>query len=189
MKSTGLWAFLAAGALLATLLTGCDNGDKSKMGNTIRFVDTQQVLDMSGLSEQEAVHLKAVGEKLRDGLTLAQSRYATMDEATRRQAELSDRQVLEMQWRSEQQAAHQVVTDAMTKAVLSWQMKNKIDAVMPRQAALALAADVDITADIANALKNEQMTFGTLPEINLKEEAQEKEEAPAPAEKPAKKKK
>jgi len=32
--------------------------------------------------------------------------HATMDDEARRQAELSDRQLLGMQWRAEQQAAH-----------------------------------------------------------------------------------
>ncbi|POT55525.1 hypothetical protein C3432_20955 [Citrobacter amalonaticus] len=182
MKSTGLWVCLAAGTLLTVLLTGCDNGDKNKMGNSVRFVDTQQVLLMSGLGEQEAIHLKAVGERLREGMVLAQSRYATMDDAARRQAELSDRQVLDMQWRAEQQAAHKIVSDAVLKMVGLWQKKNGVDAVLPREHALAVSVSVDITAEIAKELKNEKLIFGQLPKINLRDENSKKtDEADMPA--------
>lgn len=169
MKLTKLKYSLSLMALLSTLLTGCDNGDKGKMSNTIRFVDTQKVMVDSGLAGQEAEHLQAVYSKLKEGLALAESQYDSMDKEKRQQAEQSDRQVLEMQWQAEQRSARQAVNAAMVKSIESWQQKNRVDAVLPAQSALALNAEVDVTAVISGELRTTTVTFGKLPEINLKQ--------------------
>ncbi|WP_326469260.1 hypothetical protein VPX56_00595 [Enterobacter wuhouensis] len=170
MKSRGLWIALGTGAaLLALMLTGCDNGDKGKMSNTIRFVDTQKVMVDSGLARQEAEHLQAVYGALKEGLALVESHYGSMEKENRQQAEQSDRQILEMQWQAEQRSARQIVNNVMLRTIAGWQQKKRIDAVLPKQSALALNADMDVTADITDELRTATITFGKLPEINLKQ--------------------
>lgn len=175
MKLTTLKCGLIAGSLLTLLLTGCDNGDKGKMTNSIRFVDTQLVMTESGLAKQEVAHLQAVQGSLKNGLALAESQYGTMEKEKRQQAEQSDRQVLEMQWQAEQRSARQAVNAAMLTTIQGWQKKHQVDAVLPKQSALALSDNLDVTADIIAELRTATVPFGKLPEVDIKQNAAKNE--------------
>lgn len=158
-------------ALLTTLLTGCENREDVKMSNTVRFVDTQQVMIDSGLAKQEAERLQAVQSKLKEGLALAETQYASMDKTKRTQAEQTDRQVLELYWQAEQQSARHVVNAAILKVIGNWQQQHHIDVILPRQSALALATGVDITAEITRELNSQTLVFSPLPEVSIKKTA------------------
>ncbi len=156
--------------LAAGLVAGCN--EKTTGVEPVKFVDMEKLLVDSGLAEQEAAHLRLVNERLQRGAELAGKQYSTMDEEKVNLARQADGQILQFQWQAEQQNARKAVLAAVTEAAMSWQDEHGAVAILPRQAALTVAKDADITDEILVKLKNHNVKFNSLPEVAIKSEEQ-----------------
>ncbi|PWW07009.1 hypothetical protein [Mangrovibacter plantisponsor] len=154
--------------LAAGIVAGCN--EKTTGVDPVKFVDMEKLLVDSGLAEQEAAHLRLVNERLKQGAELAGKQYSTMDEEKVGLARQADGQILQLQWQAEQQNARKTVLAAVTEAAMSWQDEHGAVAILPRQAALSVAKDADITDDILAKLKNYTVKFNSLPEVAIKSE-------------------
>lgn len=168
MKSKRLLCLVSAVALIGLMLTGCDNERNKKMEMSVRIINIPQVFVQSGIAEQESAHVKAVKEKLEAGLTLAKSGYETMEPTLRSEAERADSQLLEIQWKAEQQAARKITGQAIKAAVREWQEKHEVDLVLSSENTLSYSEKADISKEIVDMLKEKTLVFGKLPEISLR---------------------
>ncbi|TDN50110.1 hypothetical protein EC843_10627 [Buttiauxella sp. JUb87] len=153
--------------LCSTLLIGGCN-DFSAAKSEIRFVDMERVLKESGLADQKASHLKAVHENLLSGAEKARGSYSTLSEEKLQQATAADEQTLNMQWQIEQQTANQQVLMVVKEGAKNWMKDKGVTAIMPVQAALAVALEDDVTAELVAQLKDKKVAFNELPLITLK---------------------
>ncbi|CAX60130.1 Uncharacterized protein EbC_25990 [Erwinia billingiae Eb661] len=171
MKSGSLLLLLTAltGGLL---LSGCNDKGNEKV--TMRFVNMDKVLQETGFAAQQASHLQAVRESLMAGEAKASESYAGMDEEKRQKASLADRQLLAVQWQAEKQAAHQRVTGMVKQASDSWMKEHGVSAIMPLSSAVAVSPEADVTEAIVASLKGKTVSFGTVPEITLKQDEKSK---------------
>jgi Skp family chaperone for outer membrane proteins len=161
VASTAMIA-LVAGALLV----GCD---AKPAGDTqMKFVNVEKVLVESGLVQQEQAHLKAVNENLHKGLQLAEQSYAKLPADKVEAARQADKNVIEQQWKGQQNAARRVVMKALKTASDSYRTEKKIAVIMPMQSAVSVAPELDVTADLTEKLKAAKVDFGKVPEITLK---------------------
>ncbi|WP_162303000.1 hypothetical protein [Buttiauxella sp. 3AFRM03] len=161
------------------LISGCNDSPANKP--KIRFVDIDRVLKESGLAEQKTSHLKAVHESLLLGAEKAKANYNTLSKDKRQQAMAADAQMLNMQWRAEQQTANQLVLKAVKESAENWMKSGDVAAILPMQSALAVAAEGDITTDIAAQLKNKKVVFNELPQMTLKSDTVDVKKEPKKA--------
>lgn len=155
---------LACSLALASLLAGCEQ----KETQTVKFINTDSVMQDSGLAEQLKARLKAVDEKLQQGLKLAQENGAKLPEEKRRTALLADRQLLNLEWQHEQRQANSVALKAITEAAETYRQAHQLLAILPTQSALASASAADISKDLAKQLEGKKLEFGELPKIGVK---------------------
>lgn len=153
---------LVAGAMLV----GCDA--KSAGDAQMKFVNVEKALVESGLLKQEQEHLKAVNENLHKGQQLAEKSYTNLPADKVEAARQADRNVLTQQWKAQQQAARNVVMKAMQTTSDAYRTEKKISVIMPTQAAVSIAPELDVTADLTAKLKAVKVNFGKVPEITLK---------------------
>ena len=125
---------------------------------------------MSGLTEKAHQHLDAVEKRLHEGEKLARGQYDIMSEARKREAEAADRTTLEVQWIAEQQRTNEVLNGAVMKAVHNWQNRHHIDMILPGSTALYFVDSLDITSQIADEIKKEDIRFAALPDIRLQKQ-------------------
>lgn len=131
----------------------------------MKFVDMEQLLAKSGLAEQETVHLRKVNARLMQSLELAGQHYDQLDAQSVLSARQADQQMAKFQWHQAQQSARKAVLAAVSQAALAWQDEHGAVAILPRQAAIAVSADADITNDLADKLKYRKVVFGELPDV------------------------
>lgn len=170
---------LMAVLLGSMLSSGCNDSSANKP--EIRFVDIDRVLKESGLAEQKTSHLKAVHESLLLSAEKAKANYNTLSKDKRQQAVAADTQMLNMQWRVEQQTANQLVLRAVKESVENWMKNEDVEAILPMQSALAVAVEGDVTTDIAAQLKNKKVAFNELPQMTLKPDAVDVKKEPKKA--------
>lgn len=153
---------LVAGALLV----GCDA--KPAGDAQMKFINVEKALVESGLVQQEQAHLKAVNENLHKGLQLAEKSYANLPADKVEAARQADKNVIAQQWKAQQNAARVVVMKALKTASDTYRSEKKIAVIMPMQAAVSVAPELDVTADLTQKLKTAKVDFGKVPEITLK---------------------
>lgn len=153
---------LVAGALLV----GCDA--KPAGDAQMKFINVEKVLVESGLVQQQEAHLKAVNENLHKGLQLAEKSYANLPADKVEAARQADKNVIAQQWEVQQNAARIVVMKALKTASDTYRSEKKIAVIMPMQAAVSVAPELDVTADLTQKLKTAKVDFGKVPEITLK---------------------
>lgn len=166
---------LACSFVFALLLAGCEQ----KETQTVKFINPESVIRDSGLAEQLKVRLKAVDERLQQGLKLAQENGAKLPEEKRHSALLADQQLLNLEWQRFQNQANGVALKAITEAAENYRQAHKLLAVLPTQSALASAPEADISKDLAKQLEGKKLEFGELPKISVKSEEQKAAEAGA----------
>lgn len=133
----------------------------------MKFVDMEQLLAKSGLAEQETVHLRKVNARLTQALELAGQHYSQLDVESVPSARLADQQMAKFQWHQAQKNARKAVLAAVSQAALAWQDEHGAVAILPRQAAIAVSADADITDDLADKLKSRKVVFSELPDVTI----------------------
>lgn len=154
---------VAALLLAAGLIAGC-NQENSNMNG---FIDIDKVLQSSGLMAQEQAHLQQVQKKLEEGAMLAEKQYGEMSEEKALAARQSDAQVLNMQWQTEQVAARNVTLAAVKKRAQELLKADKLRAILPAQSAIAIAPESDVSGKLADMLRDETLSFGALPEVQV----------------------
>ncbi|WP_338562336.1 hypothetical protein VRC02_07345 [Erwinia sp. E_sp_B01_3] len=156
--------------LLTGLITGCrDQGEKAGM---IKYASIEQVVVQSGLREQEQAHLMQVKAALDKGMALAQARYKELPQEKVVQASQADQQILQVQWQAEQNKAREAVQNVLLVESEKLRKEKNLQAIMPLHTALAVAPEMRLTEALAERLKKTKVTFGEVPEITLKAEAE-----------------
>lgn len=160
--------FSAFALAVPLLLTGCDNMGKQQ---SIAWVDYAQLLENSAPGLQEKSHNNEVKTILLKAKQSVQETYTAMDKDKAARSQLADTQMLNKQWLLEQRQARQKTMDVLNKSITDYLEKNHLRAILPKEEAVAVAPDADITQIIIDKVKDVKVDYGKLPEVTIKKEA------------------
>lgn len=150
---------------ISLLLSGCEKKENAM----IKIVDVEKVISKSSFLSQENNHLRKVKETLLAGKQSAENSYLKMAEEDVKKTALADKLLLERTWGQEQKNARIATLDAVYKAVEQYRVENKVTLVTHKTAIIAMDNSADISDEIIERLKDQQVKYAALPTISTRD--------------------
>lgn len=136
---------------------------------SVFFVNIDRVICESPLGAQEKAHLTEVRTALLAGAELAEKNYEKMSTKKQSCARQADEQLIGKQWIVEQKAARSAVISAVLSVADSLRQQNGYGLIVSSSVVITATPDRDVSGVLVEALKDVQVTFSSVPQVNKKE--------------------
>lgn len=148
------------------------------MGSQVVVVDVQKVFRESDVADKARNHLKQVHLSLQEGMKAIEAVYGLKGSHPSSQIMQEGIQRLELQYKAEEQAVNQIVTQVLATTAQAWSDEHPDKVVIARNLVLGAGKEADITDDIIEKMKMVSPVFSDIPTVTVKtplEEAKETE--------------
>lgn len=132
------------------------------------IVDIESILLNSNAAHLGREHIKQVRARLEQGYNDLIKTLASLPEEKRNKEMQEAAQALNQQLELEKRAVNQVVNQLMLEEIRTYRINHKLAMVLPKQLALDVDAQYEITDQIIKAMNEKQPVFGKLPVVQVK---------------------